>query len=236
MKRSGSGAPDSNEFYQKWRYAQASDILPYIFATAREGQVDEILDAMDEFGLRYPMYKLGHEKGLILEEELSKLNPKPKVALELGTFLGYSAMRTARILGEGGKLTCIEYNPEHSEVAMTLIKYAGLGDRVKIITGSSTDVLPDLWDFGKADFILLDHKKSLYLPDTLTMEKLGIIQAGTVLAADNVIYPGAPDFLDHVQKGPMYATRIREAAFEYDLKWKQDWESKADGISFSVRQ
>eukprot|EP00961_Rhodomonas_salina_P217239 2935313-Rhodomonas_salina.2 len=32
------------------------------------------------------------------------------------------------------------------------------------------------------------------------MEKLGIIQAGTVLAADNVIYPGAPDFLDHVQK------------------------------------
>lgn len=33
MKRSGSGAPDSNEFYQKWRYAQASDILPYIFAT-----------------------------------------------------------------------------------------------------------------------------------------------------------------------------------------------------------
>lgn len=88
--------------------------------TAREGQVDEILDAMDEFGLRYPMYKLGHEKGLILEEELSKLNPKPKVALELGTFLGYSAMRTARILGEGGKLTCIEYNPEHSEVAMTV--------------------------------------------------------------------------------------------------------------------
>ena len=117
MQRSGSGTSDSAEFYQKWRYAAAADILPYIFASAREGQVDEILDAMDEFGLRYPMYKLGHEKGLILEAELKNINPKPKVALELGTFLGYSAMRTARFLGKGGSLTCIEFNPEHSEVA-----------------------------------------------------------------------------------------------------------------------
>eukprot|EP00961_Rhodomonas_salina_P280529 3789380-Rhodomonas_salina.1 len=122
MKRSGSGAPDSNELPLLSAYACTTQSSILTQLTAREGQVDEILDAMDEFGLRYPMYKLGHEKGLILEEELSKLNPKPKVALELGTFLGYSAMRTARILGEGGKLTCIEYNPEHSEVAMTRLE------------------------------------------------------------------------------------------------------------------
>ncbi len=42
------------EFYQKWTYAKPADILPYIFANARKGAVDEILDAMDEFGLRYP--------------------------------------------------------------------------------------------------------------------------------------------------------------------------------------
>ena len=42
--------------------------------------------------------------------------------------------------------------------------------------------------------------------DTLEMEKLGIIQQGTVLAADNVIYPGAPDFLDHVQQVHMHST------------------------------
>ena len=42
------------------------------------------------------MYKLGDEKGAILEKEILKMNTPPKNALEIGTFLGYSALRTAR--------------------------------------------------------------------------------------------------------------------------------------------
>lgn len=41
----------------------------------------------------------------------------PKTALEIGTFWGYSAIRTARRLQKGGKLFCIEYNPNNAEVA-----------------------------------------------------------------------------------------------------------------------
>ena len=41
---------DNIEFQAKWTYAKAQDILPYIYATAKEGQVDDILSAMDEFG------------------------------------------------------------------------------------------------------------------------------------------------------------------------------------------
>jgi hypothetical protein len=53
------------------------------------------------------MYKLGDEKGEILEKEIAKMDAPPKNALELGTFLGYSALRTARRLAPGGKLYCI---------------------------------------------------------------------------------------------------------------------------------
>jgi hypothetical protein len=108
---------DRNEFYVKWRYAQAADILPYIFSTAEAKNVDSILKAMDRFGDYYPMYKLGNEKGLILESEISAMRSKPLVAVEIGTFMGYSALRTARSLAPGGHLYCIEFNPMHIEVA-----------------------------------------------------------------------------------------------------------------------
>lgn len=42
------------------------------------------------------------------------------------------------------------------------------------------------------DFVFLDHCKECYLPDLQSLERLGLIQRGTTVMADNVIYPGAP--------------------------------------------
>jgi len=44
---------DDMEFHQQWSYAKPQDILPYIYASAKEGQIDEILKAMDEFGRQF---------------------------------------------------------------------------------------------------------------------------------------------------------------------------------------
>ena len=90
-----------DEFYTKWPYSRPQDVLPYIFATAERGNVDSILQALDTFGNYYPNYRLGSEKGKLLEDTLASLPSKPKVCLEVGTFWGYSAMRTARHLADG---------------------------------------------------------------------------------------------------------------------------------------
>lgn len=37
-----------------------------------------------------------------------------------------------------------------------------------------------------------------YLPDLLAMERLGLVAPGTLVLADNVLVPGAPDYLQHV--------------------------------------
>lgn len=47
--------------------------------------------------------------------------------------------------------------------------------------------------------VFLDHWKDRYLPDTLLLEECGLLRKGSVLLADNVIVPGAPDFLAHVR-------------------------------------
>ena len=89
-------AESESLFYSRWQYARPADILPFIYSTSTKGDIDGILAAMDEvscndsvhtkiahcfsqFGKHYPMYKLGEEKGRILEEELSNLPSRPKV-------------------------------------------------------------------------------------------------------------------------------------------------------------
>mmetsp|Transcript_86958 Transcript_86958/g.140994 ORF Transcript_86958/g.140994 Transcript_86958/m.140994 type:complete len:184 (-) Transcript_86958:306-857(-) len=179
------------------------------------------------------MYKLGDEKGEILEKEIAKMDAPPKNALELGTFLGYSALRTARRLAPGGMLHCIEFNPDHAQVASQVIKYAGLADRVQIIVGDSSKVLLQVGkSIGPVDYVLLDHRKNLYLPDLQTMEKLGLIVKGTLVVADNVIYPGTPEYLEYVGT-KSWDTKLVAAKFEYDLWWKEGWSPKADALSFS---
>lgn len=51
---------------------------------------------------------------------------------------------------------------------------------------------------GQFDFVMMDHVKEIYLDDFKLMEKLGAIRQGTTVFADNVIFPGAPDYLQHM--------------------------------------
>ena len=47
--------------------------------------------------------------------------------------------------------------------------------------------------------MFLDHYKPAYLPDLKLCEQLGLVQPDTVLAADNVIKPGNPPYLEYVR-------------------------------------
>ena len=43
---------------------------------------------------------------------------------------------------------------------------------------------------ARVDYLFLDHCKPCYLPDLVAAEALGLVGPGTVVAADNVVYPG----------------------------------------------
>ncbi|KAI8477065.1 MAG: hypothetical protein J3K34DRAFT_516032 [Monoraphidium minutum] len=136
----GSADDDSAEFYTQWP-ARPADILPWIRAKAAPGDAAAVLGAMDAWAARYPMYAIGAEKGALLDQVLSDL--RPRIALEIGTFLGYSAIRTARQLAPGGTLICIEANPDNAAVAREVVDYAGVGQRVIILGGLGSDKLPE---------------------------------------------------------------------------------------------
>ena len=73
---------------------------------------------------------------------------------------------------------------------------------VRVVVGSSADSIRRLHKSGelkKIDMMFLDHYKPLYTPDLKLCEELGLIQPGTVLAADNVVKPGNPPYLKYVR-------------------------------------
>jgi predicted O-methyltransferase YrrM len=106
--------------------------------------------------------------------------------LEIGTLGGYSAIWLARALPDGGKLTTLEFDPKHAEVARSNLARAGLADRAEVITGRALDTLPKL--LGPFDFVFIDADKHSY-PDYFRWA-VKLSRKGTVIVADNVVRDG----------------------------------------------
>ena len=102
----------------------------------------------------------------------------------------------------GKRYFSLERNPEFAAVIMSLVDLAGLSDVVKVVVGSSADSIKRLHANGELkqiDLMFLDHYKPAYTSDLKLCEHLKLVVPGTVLAADNVIRPGNPPYLDYVR-------------------------------------
>lgn len=246
-----TGAPrdddddDDVDFFTEYPYAKPADVIPYVERKARRGDPASVLRAYDAFGRKYPTYKLGAEKSALYGNEVLDTIEDLRCVVEIGTFLGYSAIATAmRFRDPTARLLCVEFEERHADVARWAIDYAGLSDRIEVLTRAGSDAVDEARAFvnrvkgeGRGtDVLFLDHAKERYLPDLKLYEDAGIVRQGTIVVADNVVYPGAPGYLEYVDSASKrYDTRLLEAMFEYDQIWKQDWVTPKDALSVSVR-
>ena len=83
-------------------------------------------------------------------------------ALEIGTFTGYSAICIARGLDEGGRLTCLEIDPDFAATAQRNLEDAGLQDRVTIVIGDAEETLAATPEEPTYDFAFIDADKQAY--------------------------------------------------------------------------
>ncbi len=66
----------------------------YVRDRAPPGDPEAVIRAIDEFSAAYPMYKIGPQKGRILDELVRVA--QPALVVELGSFVGYSAVSERR--------------------------------------------------------------------------------------------------------------------------------------------
>jgi predicted O-methyltransferase YrrM len=108
--------------------------------------------------------------------------------LEIGTLGGFSTIWLARGAGPDGRVTTLEYEPKHAEVARANIDRAGVGDRVQVIVGAALDTLPGVTG-GPFDLVFIDADKQNN-PGYLEWA-VKLTHSGSVIVVDNVIREGA---------------------------------------------
>lgn len=145
---------------------------------------------------------IGPEKGKIVCNLIAETCPK--VMVELGGYVGYSALLFGDAVRKAGgkEYHSLERSAEFGRVISALVDLAGLGDIVKVHVGPSDVSIAKLHSKGTLKFIdmlFLDHYKPAYLTDLKLCEHLGLVGPGSVLAADNVISPGNPPYLEYVR-------------------------------------
>jgi catechol O-methyltransferase len=195
-----------------------------VLADARPGDVDDAIRVVDEFAYRESfLINVGDEKGALLDAAIERA--QPRLLLELGTYCGYSALRTVRKMPADGHLVSIEYVEANADIARRILDHAGVGDRVTVVVGSLADegttaaTLERAHGFalGTLDFVFIDHDKELYLPDLERIVGRGWLHQGSVVVADNVKFPGAPGYRDHMtaHEGKDWRTTEHETHVEY---------------------
>ncbi|KAM8934378.1 catechol O-methyltransferase A-like [Pelodytes ibericus] len=286
-----------DNYLEKWKdfvsgTTRPMRILQYVKQEAQPGDAQSVLSAVDSYcsNVEWAM-NVGDLKGQILDAVV--LETRPRWALELGTYCGYSTVRIARLLPPGAHLISIEMNPHYAQVATEILCHAGVESqltpplpspscpqgepggahapstqqrrwrlqealiyttlhclqlplqlfsrspprpclsregstertgsggpscKVQILVGSTSDLIPQLkkkLDVDTFDFVFVDHWKVSYLHDTKLLEECHLLRPGSVLLADNVICPGAPEFLQYVRSCPRYQSQYYPSRLEY---------------------
>lgn len=147
---------------------------------------------------------VSEDKGHIVVDLIAEA--KPKVMIELGGYVGYSCILFGDAVRKAGgaRYFSLERNPKFcSSYGVSCGPWAGLRDVVKVVVGPSDTSIRRLHENGslsRIDLMFLDHYKPAYMTDLKVCEELKPITPGAVLAADNVIIPGNPPYLEYARR------------------------------------
>jgi catechol O-methyltransferase len=179
--------------------------VEYVLSHARAGDLDDVIATIDRFAYQKAiLINVGDEKGLLLDAAVRRSDAR--LALELGTYCGYGALRIARAAPQA-RVFSVEMTAANAENARRIWAHAGVADRVTCVVGTIGDggrTLDTLaghgFTAGALDFLFIDHDKNAYLPDLLTIVGRGWLHPGSVVVADNVLIPGSPKYRAYMRR------------------------------------
>ncbi len=113
---------------------------------------------------------------------------RPKRILEIGAFLGISAMYMAKALDEDGKLVSIEKFDHFAEIARRNFEANGLSEKIQLINGDAFEVLRTFPVDERFDLIFLDGNKERYDDYFSILDPL--LLSGGLFITDDVFFHG----------------------------------------------
>ena len=152
---------------------------------------DAVLDAVERWAHLHtaqPQMLCGSYEGSLLTM-LCRLSAA-KIAVEIGSFVGYSTICIARGLANGGLLHAFEVNEEYESVICRHLDSAGVGEKVKLHIGDAKQLFPDTFKEGSAkiDFAFIDADKRSCC--TFYDMLVPMMRQGGLLLIDNMLWGG----------------------------------------------
>ncbi|MXW07143.1 MAG: SAM-dependent methyltransferase [Gammaproteobacteria bacterium] len=114
-----------------------------------------------------------------------------RLALEVGTFTGYSALAVTQVLPKDGKLITCDVSKEWTDIGRKYWTKAGVADKIDLRLAPATDTLSHLLEergVDTFDFAFIDADKGNY--DAYYELCLQLIRVGGLIAIDNVLWGG----------------------------------------------
>lgn len=112
---------------------------------------------------------------------------KPKRILEIGTAIGYSAIRMAEAYEEAHIVT-IERDNVRYEQAILNIENSNLANRIEVIKDDAFDAIDTLGEKGPYDFLFIDAAKGQYKKFFETFTPF--LNEEGIIISDNVLFRG----------------------------------------------
>ena len=111
---------------------------------------------------------------------------RPKVVLEIGTYLGYSALCLAEGLAEDGKVITLDIQEDTNKVARSFVQRSEYSKSIEFHLGFAADIIPTLPE--TFDLVFIDADKPNYSSYyKLVFDK---VRPGGFIIADNVLWSG----------------------------------------------
>lgn len=157
------------------------------YAATHSGQEDALyqelqLETYDN--MADPQMQVGRLEGRLLKL-LTQLT-EAHLAVEIGTFTGYSGLSIAEGLADEGRLITFDVDPVATEVARRYFDRAGWGHKIELRLGDARERLLEVE--GPIDFAFIDADKTGYQHywDVLVPR----MRSGGIIAVDNVLWSG----------------------------------------------
>ncbi|MCB1023871.1 MAG: class I SAM-dependent methyltransferase [Acidobacteria bacterium] len=149
----------------------------------------------------------------------------PQRILEIGTYMGYSALCLAEGLTEDGRIITLDMQPETHRVAKEFWAKSPLGEKIDGRLGDASEIIPTLDE--TFDMVFIDADKPNYANYfDLVFPKM---RTGGLIIADNVLWSG--EVLDAERGSSDDESTI--ALHEYNKKIQAD--ERVSNILIAVR-
>ena len=111
---------------------------------------------------------------------------RPNVVLEIGTYLGYSALCFAEGLADGGKVITLDVQEDTNLVARSFAVKTEYMDKIEFYLGNAVEIIPTLPE--TFDLVFIDADKPNYSNYyNLVFDR---VRSGGFIVADNVLWSG----------------------------------------------